>query len=247
MKSTELLQMVWFTASPTPLKASDVYRSLLEDEPDGSQINRNVNPADPVLSTANGLIGDIIIELQVRPGRADLLLRPSISNPAGTEIPTMDLGKAIGLIGERVKNSYKAVESIIRTSLISRLLEKSTNSQDATQRVLNSVKVDIQAPEISDAIFQINSRVSISEELKINRIMRFESASLQTYAVDVRQASQALIPIVKEQSYMVLQLDINTVPLPVPLTEVQLTQAFKSIMDETLRLATAASPQGLHQ
>lgn len=247
MKSAELLQMVWFTASQTPLKAAEVYRALLEVEPDGSQINRNVNPADPILNTANGLLDGIAVELQIRPGRADLLLRPAEAGAGGPEIPTIGIEASIAALRNYAGNIHKAVESTTRISLISRLLEKTESAAAATQRVLESVQVEIRAPNISDSLFQINSRVPLANGLEVNRIMRFEAAAIQTYAVNLNQLAQSLFPVIQEQNYMVMQLDINTVPLTGVMTQDQINSAFEFISEETLRLALAASPQGLQE
>lgn len=247
MKSAELLQMVWFTASQTPLKAVEVYRALLEVEPDGSQINRSVNPADPILNTANGLLGGIAVELQIRPGRADLLLRPAEASAGGPEISTIEIETSIAALRNYAGNIHKAVEATTRISLISRLLEKTASAAAATQRVLESVQVEIRAPNISDSLFQINSRVPLPSGLEVNRIMRFESAVIQTYAVNLNQPIQSLFPVIQEQNYMVMQLDINTVPLTGTMTQDQINSAFEFISEETLRLALTASPQGLQE
>lgn len=247
MKSAEILQLVWFTASQTSLKAADVYRSFIGEDPDGSQINRNVNPADPVLSTANGVLDDGYAEMQIRPGRADFLLRPTSQNQDGKTVPTMDLDNAIKSLLSKSSNIYKVVPETTRISIVARLLEKTETAEDAAKSILKNIGLDISAPDLSDAVFQINSRIAISENIKLNRIIKFESASVQTYAVNVGQSTQGIMPIIQEQNYLALQLDINTVPLPSPLTENQLNSAFGSIVEQIINLATSASPRGLEK
>ncbi|MBB3393270.1 hypothetical protein FHT82_006064 [Rhizobium sp. BK275] len=243
---SQSVQFVWFLTSVENLRAEALYQALVGDEPDTSQRNKVPSPANPFLSTADGVIENRQFQLQVQPGRVDLIIS-AFQQELDQDITLLETVDEIQGVLEAIPKAAIEWPVAVRQSVVANLVAPVKNDAEAYSLFLETAEYALDLPDFSDPILQINRRKALKAGGFMNRLMRFGVAATQQFMFEINQfagAGQA-IPVSKQRFGCSLTLDINTVPDGRTIDSKHQITIFKELSQELIRLAELRSPKAL--
>lgn len=244
MWQANAVQLAIFCQTIDGVEAQELFKTGLGREPDSTQRNRTISPANPFLSVAAGLSGAVNHTVQVQTGHIDVHVAPippaeiDLDNPA----PLFNVEPVLAELVEFVRRVAGQLPAVVRVALVGTLMSRVDDYQTAAGVVGSMLGADVNRPDISDLMFQINRRKPMGHGQSMNRLIRLNVAEIQ--AVTVQQGLQAngVVAMIPIQTMASLQLDFNTVPSPVGLPADSVIPLIEEINQEILRVGRSENP-----
>lgn len=233
------IQFAWFVQSAERLLAESVFDRLVGGDPDTLQKNKVPSPANPYFGVAGGVQGDIFYQLQLQPGRVDLLIQPSEDAQVNSdELPVIDTHANISRILARVEEHSVVDQPVSRVAIVANLIHPV--SDIPTANVLLS-KIAGYSPPVwpdSEFVVQINSRAAPEGRL-INRLVRYSVMTAQSVVlnIDTELGMPSSYPTARKKHGVLTMLDFNTVPDGTWIDEAQQRTIFRYLGNEIFRFA----------
>jgi hypothetical protein len=239
------LQIAWFLTSVEGIRAQAVFEAIFGEEPQNIQTNKLPNPANPFFGVASGAVDGIQGQVQVQPGRVDLVLTPPNDDPT-QDLPLFDAHTTISKIVEQIKKP--SFPPAFRCAMVANLAHPAPDLQAAADIFVQTTGITLPMSDVSDLILQLNRRKHLSSTIELNRLMRYSIANFQSFVIEmipnIGMPGQT-VPISKQTFATMLALDFNTVPNGKTFEGEEINTIFDQAATELLRVATIGTPSGL--
>ncbi len=234
------IQVVWFPVTEIDGKgALNIYKSLLDKEPDGFENHRILQPQAPYFGRAYGQNLGIIHQVTVRPGRVDWQLEPFPDEDTDPFSNLFETQPTLKKINKMIQNmDGKLIGEVTRISVVSKLLQPQDSPEKAQNNLLKLCKIDLVAKDLSDLMIHINKTKFISNTVVINRLVKYSIAN----AIEIKVDSTTGEPIEHHKPSNVIfgtvvNLDFNTVPSGQIYKTKEQRKIFDKLIDETTNFA----------
>lgn len=207
----QTIQFVIFKANVDGLTAPNLYRTFLGVEPDTSQTNRTLSPAQPFLSHASGLVGERVTVAQISPGRIDLQSshpdRPS-AGPWGWK--TDEAWRLLDDLATRVvERVLPAVGKTVRLAVNLHHVRNCATLSEANATLAERIPID-QLTEATDVVLQFNRRTPPEPNgTTLNRLLRFSTSQTRELMIGADGQTNFQGPDRYLANFLI---DINSVP-----------------------------------
>lgn len=207
----QTIQFVLFKTSVDGESAAAIYKRFVGAEPDNSQTNRALSPAQPFLSLAQGTLDERFYNVQVGPGRIDFIVahpdRPSTGPWAWKFAEGLRLFDQF--VDRMTNDVVPKMGNTVRLAINVTLLRNCGSIAEANDTVLERVAVP-QLLGATDINLQFNRRAaSTVGGHSLNRLIRFAISSTREFLISpTGQPSFASA----ERFIATFLADINTVP-----------------------------------
>lgn len=242
----QILQFVWFKDDAENLRASSVFRDIVGEDAENTQINKVVGPAAPFSSIASTLFDDRNHQVMIMPGRVDYAVsRPDRQSAGPWAWKLADGLKLLQMETERVAAVSEKVGSANRLALVVTLLRNVSTAEQASKFVLDRIGGAIPDNAI-DLMFQMNiPKTSKVTKKRFNRLARFSSASLQEMTLTVVNGRASPTAIGPERHLASLVLDLNTPMEAIIYNSDLVAETFREFSEEAQKLASDGTSKGL--
>ncbi|CAD7023085.1 hypothetical protein REJC140_00088 [Pseudorhizobium endolithicum] len=246
---SQSVQFVWFLPDVTNVRADQIYLLVTGDEAEIVQRNKVPGPANPLLGLASGTRGARAYQVQLQPGRLDVVVSPAETQDLDDAMPLMDTAAILADIESRAGEVSAAVGPAVRLSVVANLIKPEVDEQAATRAFLDVTEYELGYSDVRDPILQVNRRKALQDvDVQINRVMRFGVAATQHFVFQmIPQVGMhsGATPISKQSFGTSLTLDFNTVPTGRLIEAVEQGIIFRQLIAETLRVGASVSPKAL--
>lgn len=246
---SQSIQFGWFVTSVDGLKADVLYEGIVGHEPDHAQRNKVPNPAAPFFSVASGALDGLQRQLQVQPGRIDLLISgEEEGGGVGNGPQLLDTRKVIEETVHLFDKRTIVWPDAVRLTVVANLFWPAADAGAATEKFFEVTGLNFGLNDMTDPMLQINRRKPLkSLPVEMNRVMRFGTASFQEFVVQFQDAKSMPVPISVQHFGASLTLDFNTAPDGRVFQVKDQVSICKELAEELLRVAEAVSPAALEQ
>jgi hypothetical protein len=239
--SSQSVQLVWFLLSSDGVKADAFFEAVSGEEPVDIQRNKIPSPTNPFLSVATGPLPWLRAQLQVQvqPGRLDLLVIGAENPHAPFALPVLETERVIEWLLERIDGQL-SFPIVSRLALVVNLHQPTSSADEATDIILEKLNFDPGFRGFSDFNFQMNLRKHMpSHQLHVNRLLKYSVASFQRFFMPTNpmQIPSSSIPVASEEFGAMMSIDVNTVPDGSHIALNRQAPIFASMAEELIKLA----------
>lgn len=244
MWQAQAVQLALFCQYVDGVIAQDLFTNGFGRDPDVTQRNRMISPANPFLSIAGGSVDRLNYTVQIQTGRIDVHVTPNIPSEFGVEnlAPLFDmepvLDEMVGFVGKTVSQ----LPGVVRVAMVGNLMSRVDDYNAAAVAVSAMIGADVARPGISDLMFQINRKKQMTHGQVMNRLVRVSVAEIQAVSVPRQGEPRDVIPLNRVETMASLQLDFNTVPSPTVLAVDVVIPLIEEIKREILRVSDSDNP-----
>lgn len=234
MRKVQSIQMVWFVSNTDGLVADALYREGFGEEPSNVQTNKAFSPSTPFLSQAAGVRDGMASVTQVQPGRVDVIVQPSLDQIGQDGMPEMlELEPALSVAESVVNRLTAKIANCFRVAMVSNLIRLVPTADEAAAEIIAHTGLDVAPDGVTDLTVSANRTKPISDELRMNRLLRFSVLQLQLMSNVAVGFNQGIIPTQVTKFGALLALDFNSVPLMRSLSSEEQLAIFGAIAAET--------------
>ena len=222
----ESFQFVSFTLPSEQVDAFTVWHELFKATPDNYQ--RQPEPNN-LISNATGRFAGFNFQIQSAPGRIDLFLMGENSGPFPL-VANDDGGKAV--FKEKALQLAN-LRTTLRLAFVTQLFCDHTTLNDANNSFYDATGIKNPGVVVGDLMFMMNARKSVSKpELTINRICRWNSLVKQVMQIQIVNNVQTSQGVTFEQPALTVNIDVNSVPLSLPIAPAKVSGILEHLFDE---------------
>ncbi|MCP8883020.1 hypothetical protein NIM87_05875 [Devosia sp. XJ19-1] len=240
MWRSNTIQFAWFVQSADKLAADKIYEKLVGAEPISVQRNKLPSPANPFFGVASGDVDEVAVQVQLQPGRVDLLIQPNeeLQQASVDEIATFETRPYISRFLDRIAAGDLIEQPVNRLALVVNLAKPAASLSAGIDVAMDVSGFHPPVRPDSEFMVQLNSRIQLDGTL-INRLVRFGVQSVQNlvFNVEVGQGAPVAAPTTAVRYATTTMLDFNTVPVGSWIDEAQQRTIFKLLGSEVLRVA----------
>jgi hypothetical protein len=218
------------------------WESLIGREPDV----RNARPTMGHL-VEQGAVENVILQLQIQPGRIDWLLLPKI-DPEKEAFPRLgDFRSASEFLSGLVFRWLADAPPLNRLAFGAQLSIRTANQAEATRLIsgiLNYVRIDWDNTE--DFIFQVNRPrecVTLPGQVRINRLAKWQTVVRKHMLATLIPVPQSPVTT-NEEAAAYFELDVNTTPPGEAGAIVLPPERLTALLGELLHNATSIVAKG---
>ncbi|WP_193336204.1 hypothetical protein [Devosia beringensis] len=238
-------QFAWFKDEFTGAKAASVFLNVFGEEPDNTQTNRSLAPSAPFNSQASTLMDERLEQVTISPGRIDIILAHADRQQSGPWGWKLAEGvRHAERLMEKVSASTARMGELNRVAVIITLIRNLPQASDATKYLVQRSGLDLDAKAI-DVQLQVNMQRPGPAGSRMNRLMKFHTASLRDITLGVNAGQPTSPQFGPERHVAALQIDVNLaidgktyLPTITPSLVIEL-------FDEARKLALSGSLSGL--
>ncbi|WP_292242680.1 hypothetical protein [Mesorhizobium sp.] len=240
------IQFVWFLADVEGLVAAEVFRRVWATEPEQTQQNRAPNPSNPFLSVASTAVSGLTSQVQIQPGRIDVLLVAEPGQEDQSVFKSLfDLNQHLLALVEGITAKQAVDRDAFRLSAVATLLKPVDTYNDGVKEFTNSLGFDFAISNPSDLMFQVNSRKIIGG-INMNRVLQISTMGFQTFNLPLMAGAPIPGPGSTATQYAARRhLDFNTAPDGKLLERTRHAPIFKALADELRRVARNGTLEAL--
>lgn len=247
MWGSSTIQFAWFVQNAEALSAEVIFTRLAGYEPVSVQKTRQLSPVNPFYGTAAGGDTTVGVQVQLQPGRVDVLIQPSEELHASTdEVPTLDTGSYLKRFMDAIRASQIVDQPVNRIAVVVNLAKPVA---DLAHGIELAMEVSGFTPPVkpdSEFLVQLNSR-AVLEGQTINRLVRFGVTGLHNVMFNL--ATDPIAPHGMSATGVryatTAMLDFNTVPDGSWIDEARQRTIFSLIGQEILRVAEVGNLEAL--
>lgn len=232
LAKSQSIQLVWFIPSTEGVKADVLFEAIFDEDPANVQKNKVPSPANPFLSVASGAVSKFMAQVQVQPGRVDLVLS-GLPNGNDSSLPLLDTAESVAAIEDRLSAAADALPICLRVALVGNLHAPTASAVEASKKIIDQIGINLPFSDFSDFSFQLNRRKTING-IELNRLVRFSVAAFQQFMITVNNGNS--MPVTLEEHGAALAIDINTVPNGAIIDSQRQITIYKAMFGEFLRI-----------
>ncbi len=235
------VQLALFCLSVGDIRAEALFELAFGSQPDSVQSNRVLTAANPLQGVALGAIDGLNYELQVQPGRIDVLVSKTQGDGLDADIlgGTFECPPVLDTMISVVERLKSEVLQSFRVSLVATLKLPVADYKTAAEHIGGILGIDLARDHMSDLNFQVNRRKTLPQGWEINRLMRIGVMALHSFELHIdHNVGAPVAPRVPKNS-VALVLDFNLVPQTSVLSPDDQVEIAKALRDEILVTAQA--------
>ncbi|MER9140323.1 hypothetical protein NKI20_29425 [Mesorhizobium sp. M0830] len=242
------VQLVWFLADVDGVSAAEIFRRIWDEEPEQAHNNRVPNPSNPFLSLASSIDDGVQSQVQVQPGRVDVVISTDIPNESANVFGALfDLEERLNFLLNRNETVSIISKDAFRIALVATSMKPVESYSDGVKEFISALGFDFGIANATDLMFQINSRFSLGDIIA-NRLVQLSTVGFQSFAFPLAPGS--VLPhlstsTIPAQFVARRHFDFNTVPDGKLLERDKLRHIFRGLADELLRVIAVGNLSGL--
>lgn len=233
--AAQSFRIAWFGSGLESAGADQIFSKGFAIEPENIHRNRVPNQANPFWSKASGTLegGGKSAEVQVQPGRLDVVLMPVNEDPA----PTLPLD-TLDVFLEPLATAMSAIGPAFRLAVIVEVVELVGSSEEASLIAQGLANIAKPTESITDFSYQLNNRRQFRsvKDQTMNRLVRWATSTFQIVRFSVGPEA-ATTPVTDLSHAASVFMDLNNVPSPRPLEPFEQLAIYKELVGEFRRLA----------
>lgn len=237
------IQLVWFVNDVDGIAAGDIFQRIWKTEADQIQQNRVLSTSSPFLSQASSRDAGLARQVQVQPGRIDVVLSAEVDGDSEDELfrSLFEMPDSLTALIDAVEEDYFLDREVFRLSVVATLLKPVDTYDDGRADFIKTLGYDFAIANATDLMFQINSR-KIIDGVNINRVVQIATTGLQTFFAVFEQGGVPTPTTTAAIRYASRRhFDFNTVPEGKALDRGLQITILKLLSSELLRVATAGT------
>lgn len=242
----QIIQFAWFLHSIDDVHAPSMFNQFWGADPDLAQTNRAPGPANPFLSIAGTSHNGVLRQIQVQPGRVDLVVNAELSDdPEKAFANLFNYEAELYDISTRLKVADNPLKrEATRLSTVVTMLEPVGSYTAAAKRFFDFSGFKTKAPNLSDLGLQLNSRKTV-DGVDINRVVGLSVFGVQVFSLSMSPgvAQTSMSPSVLFAARRMF--DFNTVPDGRTLKIKDQLPIFDALVSEILRVSASGTLKSL--
>jgi hypothetical protein len=242
--NAQSIQFVWFLTTTDGIRVDALFEAFSGDEPNSVQRNKVPGPGNPFLGVAAGQIGIYQAQVQLQPGRLDLVVHAD-EIPNLDDIPVLETGAVLDRIYSALASNEQLLPDAVRLALVCNLLKPVETAEEGRAIATGLLSLDPALTDFTDLMFQINRKKKLQSGVSINRLLRWNTLTLQSFVLNMPGQQGVITPALKEKHAAALMLDINTVVEQRVFAGTQQVPIFKEMIEEARRLGQLGVPAAL--
>lgn len=217
-------QFSWFHSASEPEGAYELFRKAFGVEPERSNRNKFPNQSNPVLSSAEGMVGEYIAVFQEMQGRYDIILRADDGSQSGAKpkaFPTFGARQASKYLLENIGEREVHFPKCYRQAVVVHFIQVAEDLNHANAMFFKAIETEAPDGSLIDLLYQYNKRILREQDnLLVNRLVRHSVEKAQFFTIttpvppgvtDFRFNLDAHVPDDQAFAHQTL-LDINNHP-----------------------------------
>ncbi|MER9840143.1 hypothetical protein NKJ59_02635 [Mesorhizobium australicum] len=240
------IQFVWFLAEVDGLSAGDIFRQIWSTEPEQIQQNRAPNPSNPFLSVASIIEGGRTSQVQVQPGRVDVIYSADpLQEDQAAFHSLFDLVPNLTKMLQGVELNKIVVRDAFRLAAVVTVLKPVSTYEHGVGEFIEALGFDFAVPNATDLVFQVNSRKSLGD-VNVNRLIQLGTIGIHSGNFTLMPGARIPMPDASTTQYAARRhFDFNTVPDGRLLEHASHGPILRSLADEITRVIEAGAVRGL--
>lgn len=208
----------------------------------------NTNPANPLMTSASGVIQNFAVEVQVQPGRLDIFLR----NPDGLPFnapsalpPLLDDMSTATAMGEYLIGKLSVLPMIQRLAIVARGIEEFEGSEAIANRLRQLIPGLPSPVGARDHSYQINvpGLIGSDKSIPVNRLCRWSASQRSIMILQIApDGTQQPAPAGPISWTADTYVDVFSTAMATPLASAQVVSFIQAIGAEVRRIVRDGYP-----
>lgn len=242
-------QFSWFHSASESEGAYELFRKVFGVDPDRSNRNKFPNQSNPVLSSAEGMVGEYIAAFHEMQGRYDIVLRADDGSQSGAKpkaFPSFSSRQAANYLLESINKREVYFPKCYRQAVVVHLIQVAEDLDHANAMFFKATETKAPDGSLVDLLFQYNKRaLREHDKLLVNRLVRHSVENTQFFMIttpvrpgvaDFHFNPNEHVPDEQAFAHQIL-LDINNHPDGRIIERDQQVQNFKEFFEQGLSAA----------